>query len=112
MQKLRILNNNSFELFVKLFDSQVQPIAVYSAELWGAETKLFIAEKYIYCTEKVFRHWDANAKWPCPWWNKQVSIICELCSKMHTLLVKINENGGVQITKQSLEDVTGIRWTR
>ena len=43
MQKLRILNKNSFELFVKLFDSQVQHMVVY-----GAETKLFIAEKYIY----------------------------------------------------------------
>ena len=26
----------------------------------------------------------------------------ELCNKMHTLLVKINENGSVQITKQCL----------
>ena len=33
MQKLRILNINSFELFLKLFDSQVQPIALYVAEL-------------------------------------------------------------------------------
>ena len=48
VQKLRILNKNSFELFVKLFDSQVQPVSLYGAELWGAETKLFIAEKYIY----------------------------------------------------------------
>ena len=54
MQKLRILNKNSFELFVKLFDSQVQPIALYGAELWGAETKLFIAEKYIYLRWKCF----------------------------------------------------------
>ena len=38
MQKLRMLNNNSFELFLKLFDSQVQPIALYGAELWGLET--------------------------------------------------------------------------
>ena len=38
MQKLRMLNNNSFELFVKLFDSQVQHMTVYGAELWGAET--------------------------------------------------------------------------
>ena len=42
MQKLRMLNNNSFELFLKLFDSQVQHIALYGAELWGVETKLFI----------------------------------------------------------------------
>ena len=27
MQRLRMLNNNSLELFLKLFDSQVQPIA-------------------------------------------------------------------------------------
>ena len=33
-----MLNNNSFELFLKLFDSQVQPIALYGAELWGPET--------------------------------------------------------------------------
>jgi len=33
MQKLRILNKNSFELFVKLFDSQVQHMVVYGAEL-------------------------------------------------------------------------------
>jgi len=38
MQKLRILNKNSFELFVKLFDSQVLHMAVYGAELWRAET--------------------------------------------------------------------------
>ena len=38
MQKLRMLNNNSFELFLKLFYSQVQPIAPYGAELWGLES--------------------------------------------------------------------------
>ena len=32
VQKLRMLNNNSFELFLKLFDSQVQPIALYGAD--------------------------------------------------------------------------------
>ena len=38
MQRLQMLNNNSFELFLKLFDSQVQPIALYGAKLWGLET--------------------------------------------------------------------------
>ena len=38
MQKLRLLNNNNFELFLKLFDSQVQPIAQYGAEMWGLDT--------------------------------------------------------------------------
>ena len=33
MQKLRMLNNKSSEFFLKLFDSQVQPIALYGAEL-------------------------------------------------------------------------------
>ena len=45
MQKLRMLNNNSFELFLKLFDSQVQPIALYGAELWGLETAAVHCEK-------------------------------------------------------------------
>ena len=33
MLKLRMLNINSFQLYLKLFDSQVQPIALYGAEL-------------------------------------------------------------------------------
>ena len=41
MQKLRMLNNNSFELFV----SQVQPIAFYGAVLWGFETTAVHCEK-------------------------------------------------------------------
>ena len=45
MQKLRTLNNNSFELFLKLFDSQVQPMALYGAELWGLETTAVHCEK-------------------------------------------------------------------
>ena len=32
-----MLNDNSLELFLKLFDSQVQPIAQYGAELWGLD---------------------------------------------------------------------------
>ena len=45
MQKLRILNKNSFELFLKLFDSYMQPIALYGAELWGLETAAAHCEK-------------------------------------------------------------------
>ena len=44
-----MLNNNSFELFLKLFDSQVQPVTLYGAELWGLETAA------VHCAEKVFR---------------------------------------------------------
>ena len=60
MQKLRILNNNSFELFLKLFDFQVQPIALYGAELWGLE--ITALQSTFICAEKVFRSGDANAK--------------------------------------------------
>ena len=45
MQKLRMSNNNSFELFLKLFDSHVQLIALYGAELWGLETTAVYCEK-------------------------------------------------------------------
>ena len=37
MQRLRMLSNNSLELFLKLFDSQVEPIAHFGAELWGLD---------------------------------------------------------------------------
>ena len=49
-----MLNNNSFELFLKLFDSQVQPIALYVAELWGLETTAVHCEKVLICAEKGF----------------------------------------------------------
>ena len=63
MQKLRILNNNSFELFLKLFDFQVQPIALYGAELWGLETTaVHFEEVHLFALKKVFRSRDANAK--------------------------------------------------
>ena len=62
--------NNSFELFLKFFDSQVQPIALYGAELWDLETTAVHYEKVFICAEKVFGSWDANAKWPCLLWNK------------------------------------------
>eukprot|EP00745_Piridium_sociabile_P026934 TRINITY_DN4323_c0_g1_i6.p1 TRINITY_DN4323_c0_g1~~TRINITY_DN4323_c0_g1_i6.p1 ORF type:complete len:374 (+),score=10.29 TRINITY_DN4323_c0_g1_i6:127-1122(+) len=35
MQKLSSLENQSFDLFVNIFDSQVQPIAQYGSEIWG-----------------------------------------------------------------------------
>ena len=34
MQKLRMFHNNSFVLLIKLFDSQIQPIIQYGAEIW------------------------------------------------------------------------------
>ena len=37
LQKLYLLNNNSLEVFLKLFDAQVKPIAQYGSELWGLD---------------------------------------------------------------------------
>ena len=37
LRKLYILNNNSLSVFLKLFDSCVQPIAQYGAELWALD---------------------------------------------------------------------------
>ena len=38
MKKLNMLNNNSLELFIKIFDAQIQPIVLYGSELWGLDT--------------------------------------------------------------------------
>ena len=51
-----MLNNNNFELFLKLFESQVQPVALCGAELWGLETTAVHCKKStLTCAEKVFR---------------------------------------------------------
>ena len=44
MQRLRMLNNTSLEL-LKLFDSQVQPMVMYDAELWGLDPAASQCEK-------------------------------------------------------------------
>ena len=46
--------NNSFELFLKSFDSQVQPIALYRASDGVLRQQLFIAKKYIYLCWESF----------------------------------------------------------
>ena len=35
LSKLHKLGNHSFDVFFKLFDAQVQPIVLYSADIWG-----------------------------------------------------------------------------
>ena len=45
MQKLSVLGSQSFAIFIKLFDSQVQPIMQYGAELWGLENAAVNCEK-------------------------------------------------------------------
>ena len=61
MQKLSYLENQSFDVFVKLFDSQVQPIVQYGAEIWGLydsahcceDVHLFALKKFLGVTSKT-----------------------------------------------------------
>ena len=49
-----MLNNNSFEFVLKLFDSQVQPIALYGAELWGLESTAVHCENvHLFALKKI-----------------------------------------------------------
>ena len=48
MQRSRMLNNKSLELFLKLFDSQVQSIAQYGDELWDLDIAAVHCEKVTY----------------------------------------------------------------
>ena len=45
MQKLYILNNNSLDVFLKLFDACIQPIVNYGAELWALDDAAKHCEK-------------------------------------------------------------------
>ena len=49
-----MLNDNSLELFLKLFDSQMQPIALYFAELLGLDTAAVHCEKVHLFALKIF----------------------------------------------------------
>ena len=62
-QKLYLLNNNSLEVFLKLFDAQLQPIAQYGSELWGLDkTAIHIEKVHIVRAEKIFRGRYENMK--------------------------------------------------
>ena len=45
MRKLFLLNNNSLDVFLKLFDAQIVPIFSYEAEIWGLENAANNCEK-------------------------------------------------------------------
>jgi hypothetical protein len=45
IQRLRYYNNNSFDVFIRLFDAQVQPIMQYGAEIWGLDDAAEHCEK-------------------------------------------------------------------
>ena len=45
MKKLSMLNNESLTLFLKIFDTQIQPIVLYGAEIWGLDAAAVHCEK-------------------------------------------------------------------
>ena len=45
LQKLCLLTNNSLEMFLKLFDVQVQRITRYGSEIWGLDKAVIHIEK-------------------------------------------------------------------
>ena len=45
MSNLRKLNNNSLDVFIKLFDAQVQPVLQYGAEIWAFEKAALAIER-------------------------------------------------------------------
>ena len=45
VQRLRALSNNSLDVFVKLFDGQVQPTLQYGSEIWAFEKAAIHCEK-------------------------------------------------------------------
>ena len=49
-----MLNNNSMEIFSKLFDAEVQPIVQYGPELWGFGTAGVHIEKVHLFAPKKF----------------------------------------------------------
>ena len=89
LQKLCLLNNNSLEVFLKLFDAQVQPNAQCRSELWGLDKAAIHIEKVHLCAlTRFFRGRYDNAKRPCGWRNRQVSNYVELRRQMYSLLVE------------------------
>ena len=51
LQKLYLLNNYSLDVFLKLFHTQMQPVAQYGSELWGLDkAAMHIILKKFICT--------------------------------------------------------------
>ena len=89
LQKLYLLNNNSLEVFLKLFDAQVQPNAQCGSELWGLDKAAIHIEKvHVYALKRFFRGRYDNTKRPCGWRNRQASNYVELRRQMYSLLVE------------------------
>ena len=53
LQNLYLLNNDSLEVFLKLFDAQVQPIAQYRTELWSLDkAAIHIERVHLYALKR------------------------------------------------------------
>ena len=89
LQKLYLLNNNSLEVFLKLFDAQVQPNAQCRSELWGLDKAAIHIEKvHLYALKIFFKGRYNNTKRLCVWQNRQISNYVELRRQMYSLLAE------------------------
>ena len=70
------------EVFLKLFDAQVQPIAQYGSELWGLDKVAIHIEKVHLYALKIFLGVDMKTP------NDLVSNYVELRRQMYSLLVE------------------------
>ena len=53
IQRLRQYDNSSFQIFIKIFDAQIQPIMQYGSELWGLYKSSVECEKvHLYALKK------------------------------------------------------------
>lgn len=64
MQKLHIPNKNSFKLFIKFYDAQIQPIVQYGAEIWGLDKSAAQCESvHLFALKKILlRCGDVDTK--------------------------------------------------
>ena len=89
LQKFYLLNNNSLEVFLKLFDAQVQPKAQCGSELWGLDKAAIHIEKvHLYALKRFFKGRYNNTRRLCVWQNRQISNYVELCRQMYSLLTE------------------------
>ena len=53
MHKLKTLDSQSFDVLMKVFDAQIQPIVQYGAELWGLDQSATFCERpHLYALKK------------------------------------------------------------
>jgi hypothetical protein len=113
MQKLYILNNNSFELLIKLLDSQVQPIVQYGSEIWGLDkaaaqcesvhllalkrylgVELRTPNDFVYSETNRYPIYINSAVSCVRYWLKLLKMEdCRLPYKAYKMLCKLDANG-------------------